>query len=86
MKSKGTNIARASTRGGYDRPLASAGTLGTHRLTEALKHAFAMRMNLGDPETPGGLPDLTAAVDDMLSPEFNARLRQATSDNATKVR
>ena len=51
---------------GYDRPLASAGALGTHRLTEALKHAFAMRMNLGDPETPGGIPGLAQALEDML--------------------
>jgi gamma-glutamyltranspeptidase/glutathione hydrolase/leukotriene-C4 hydrolase len=65
-------------------PLASAGTMGTHRLTEALKHAFAMRMNLGDPETAGGLPNLTSAMADMLSPEFNARLRGETSDDATK--
>ena len=85
---------------GYDVPLASAGVLGTHRLTEALKHAFAMRMNLGDPEFltgvgagaggvgggggGAGLSNLDAAVRDMLSPEFNAQLRRETLDNATR--
>jgi gamma-glutamyltranspeptidase/glutathione hydrolase/leukotriene-C4 hydrolase len=68
--------------GGYARPLSSPGTLGTHRLAEAFKNAFAMRMNLGDPEA--ALPNLAAALADMLSPSFNAELRAATLDNATR--
>jgi hypothetical protein len=41
-----------------------------------------MRMNLGDPEA--ALPNLAAALADMLSPSFNAELRAATLDNATR--
>lgn len=33
---------------GFEQPLASSGTLGMHRLVEAMKHAFALRMNLGE--------------------------------------
>lgn len=66
---------------GYDLPLASAGTLGTHRTAEAFKHAFAMRMNLGDPDS--ATPDMTAALNDMLSPTFNAELRSMTKDDRT---
>ena len=73
---------------GYARPLASApdGSLGTHRLVEAFKHAFAMRMNLGDPEVPpppGVVSNISGAVRDMLSPAFNAALRAMTLDDAT---
>ena len=74
---------------GYARPLASApdGALGTHRLVEAFKHAFAMRMNLGDPEVPppntSNVPNISGAVRDMLSPAFNAALRAMTKDDAT---
>ena len=73
---------------GYARPLASApdGSLGTHRLVEAFKHAFAMRMNLGDPEVPpppGVVSNISGAVRDMLSPAFNAALRAMTKDDAT---
>lgn len=34
-------------RAGFEQPLAGAGSLGVHRLVESLKHAFALRMNLG---------------------------------------
>lgn len=37
---------------GFEQPLAGSGALGMHRLVEAMKHAFALRMNLG------GLPSL----------------------------
>lgn len=33
---------------GYERPLAGSGSLGVHRTVEALKHAFALRMSLGE--------------------------------------
>jgi gamma-glutamyltranspeptidase/glutathione hydrolase/leukotriene-C4 hydrolase len=36
--------------GSGNKPLASAGPLGTHRTVEAFKHAFALRMSLGDPD------------------------------------
>ena len=76
--------------GGYDLPLAAfAGTsesapgttsLGAHRTVEAFKHAFAMRMNLGDPDY---WPNVTAVLEDMLSPTFNSQLRAATRDDST---
>lgn len=34
---------------GFPLPLASSGPLGVHRTIEAMKHAFAMRMGIGDP-------------------------------------
>ena len=51
------------------------------RTAEAFKHAFAMRMNLGDPDS--ATPDMTAALNDMLSPTFNAELRSMTKDDRT---
>lgn len=33
---------------GYEQPLAGSGSVGVHRMTEALKHAFALRMSLGE--------------------------------------
>jgi hypothetical protein len=42
---------------GFERPLASSGSVGVHRTVEALKHAFALRMSLGE-----GRWGFTAAV------------------------
>ncbi|CAI5461697.1 unnamed protein product [Closterium sp. Yama58-4] len=64
---------------GYELPLASAGVLGLHRVVESLKHAFAMRMHLGDP----AFVNVTDVIRDMLSDEFAARLRSAIHDNMT---
>ncbi len=36
------------TSAGYEQPLAGSGSVGVHRMTEALKHAFALRMSLGE--------------------------------------
>ena len=68
---------------GFDRPLVRSGGLGAHRTVEAFKHAFAMRMNLGDPEADWPGKNVSGALADMLSPEFNARLRAMTRDDAT---
>lgn len=46
---------------GFEQPLAGSGSLGTHRIVEALKHAFALRMNLGEAWGLEALP-LTAAA------------------------
>ena len=64
---------------GYDLRLPAAGTLGTHRIVEAMKHAFALRMNLGDPGPDPAAPyvNVTEVLDAMLSPEFAASLRRA---------
>ncbi|KAK2651692.1 hypothetical protein Ddye_011548 [Dipteronia dyeriana] len=53
--------------------------LGIHRQIEALKHVFAVRMNLGDPE----FVDLSKVLSDMLSPKFAATLKNAINDSKT---
>ena len=72
---------------GYQTPLAFTQGLQAHRLVEALKHAFALRHNFGDPGTcppPADsaadtcFGDLTALLADMMSPEFAVTLRLAT--------
>ena len=64
---------------GYDLRLPAAGTLGTHRIVEAMKHAFALRMNLGDPGPDRNQPfvNVTDVLDAMLSPAFADQLRCA---------
>ncbi|KAI3908736.1 hypothetical protein MKW98_029286 [Papaver atlanticum] len=53
--------------------------LGLHRLVEALKHMFAIRMNLGDPK----FVNTTQYESEMLSPSFAAMLRDKILDNTT---
>lgn len=53
--------------------------LGLHRLIEAFKHMFAVRMNLGDPD----FVDVTESVSAMLSPSFAEKIRQKIFDNTT---
>jgi len=78
--SGGATVLQALTfLAGYLEPFAGAGLVRYHRLVEAMKHAFALRMSLGDPAFVG---DVDGVVADAVSPEFNARLREATSDDA----
>ncbi|CAK9185147.1 unnamed protein product [Ilex paraguariensis] len=63
----------------YGLPLNVSGPLGIHRHIEALKHAFAMRMNLGDPD----FVNVKEVLSDMLSTNFASGLKQTTSDNVT---
>ena len=42
------------------------GNLGTRRVIEALKHMFAIRMNLGDPN----FKNVSETIFEMLSPSF----------------
>ncbi|KAK3238347.1 hypothetical protein CYMTET_51636, partial [Cymbomonas tetramitiformis] len=67
---------------GYALPLAADVALAAHRLVEAFKHAFALRMNLGDPSF---LPPELArdSLRDMLDPDFAASVRANTSDDST---
>lgn len=63
----------------YGNRHAAEGPLGLHRLVEALKHMFAIRMNLGDPE----FVDVSRTVTDMLSPSFAKRVQKRIFDNTT---
>ena len=63
----------------YGAPSGISGPLGIHREIEALKHAFAVRMNLGDPD----FINVTEVVSDMLSPKFADTLKKTIYDNMT---
>ncbi|VVA10433.1 PREDICTED: gamma-glutamyltranspeptidase [Prunus dulcis] len=58
---------------------AAKGDLGLHRLIEALKHMFAVRMNLGDP----AFVDTSKYASDMLSSSFAKKIQQKIFDNTT---
>mmetsp|Transcript_460 Transcript_460/g.783 ORF Transcript_460/g.783 Transcript_460/m.783 type:complete len:808 (+) Transcript_460:229-2652(+) len=65
---------------GYKNPYASfAHTLSVHRLVEALKHVFAIRMSMSDPDF---FPNVTAsAVQDLITGTFMEKLRKKTLDD-----
>ena len=63
----------------YAVPLGVSGPLGFHREIEALKHVFAVRMNLGDPD----FVDVSKVLADMLSPKFAKELKKQINDNMT---
>uniref|UniRef100_A0A0E0PA17 Glutathione hydrolase n=1 Tax=Oryza rufipogon TaxID=4529 RepID=A0A0E0PA17_ORYRU len=63
----------------YGLPAGFSGSLGIHRLIESLKHYFAIRMNLGDPE----FVNVNEVVSDMMSPKFAADLKKTIYDNTT---
>lgn len=63
----------------YELPSGLSGALGIHREIEALKHVFAVRMNLGDPD----FVNITEVLSDMLSTKFARVLRKDINDNRT---
>lgn len=63
----------------YGIPSGASGSLGIHREIEALKHAFAVRMNLGDPD----FVDVSKVLSDMLSLKFAKELKKTINDNKT---
>jgi gamma-glutamyltranspeptidase / glutathione hydrolase / leukotriene-C4 hydrolase len=69
--------------GGYDLPLAGSGSLGIHRAAEAMKHAFALRMSLGDPGSGESslVPHLKELLADMQSSEYADSLREMILDD-----
>ncbi|CAA7389655.1 unnamed protein product [Spirodela intermedia] len=69
----------ATILAGYGSPESAAGALGVHRLVESLKHMFAVRMNLGDPD----FVNVTAYVSEMLSSSFAEKIRRRILDDAT---
>jgi gamma-glutamyltranspeptidase len=65
---------------GYKNPYASfADTLSIHRLVEAFKHVFAIRMSLSDPDFFSNVTD--SAVQDLISGSFMEKLRKNTLDD-----
>ncbi|XP_072971592.1 glutathione hydrolase 1-like [Typha angustifolia] len=63
----------------YRIPSGVSGTLGLHRLIESLKHFFAIRMNLGDPD----FVNVSGVLSDMLSVKFAEELKKTIFDNMT---
>uniref|UniRef100_A0A7N2LXC8 Gamma-glutamyl transferase n=1 Tax=Quercus lobata TaxID=97700 RepID=A0A7N2LXC8_QUELO len=63
----------------YAIPSCVSGPLGLHREIEALKHVFAVRMNLGDPD----FVHVSKVLSDMLSPKFAKELKKQIFDNMT---
>ncbi|KAL3136319.1 hypothetical protein ABBQ38_005583 [Trebouxia sp. C0009 RCD-2024] len=64
-------------------PFAGGNALGSHHLVEAMKHAFALRMQLGDPGPDHTFLDLDEVLADMLSTQLASQLQQNISDNST---
>lgn len=56
-------------------PFAGGNALGSHHLVEAMKHAFALRMQLGDPGPDHTFLDLDEVLSDMLSAQFASQLQ-----------
>ncbi|KOM54159.1 hypothetical protein LR48_Vigan10g005100 [Vigna angularis] len=64
----------------YGDPNAARGNLGLHRLIEALRFMFSVRMNLGDPNFVENIDD---TISKMLSPSFAKEIQQMIFDNTT---
>jgi len=77
-----TIIGAARFLAGYESPLASfAETLSAHRLVEAFKHVFAIRMSMSDPAF--NTDSVKDAVKDLTEGSYMADLRKASKDNST---
>ncbi|KAE8688437.1 Gamma-glutamyltranspeptidase 3 [Hibiscus syriacus] len=63
----------------YGSANAAKGDLGLHRLIEALKHMFAERMNLGDPD----FINVTEYVSEMLSISYAKQIQEKIVDDTT---
>lgn len=75
-------IGAARYLAGYSDPLsANADTLTMHRLSEACKHVFAMRMSLSDPAYNTDV--VQDVVDDMVQSSYIEHLRKSSLDNST---
>ncbi|PON32778.1 Gamma-glutamyltranspeptidase [Parasponia andersonii] len=61
----------------YGFPSGISGSIGVHREIEALKHTFAVRMNLGDPD----FVNVSKVLSDMLSLKFAEKLKKDINDN-----
>ncbi|KAL4194108.1 hypothetical protein AMTRI_Chr05g57640 [Amborella trichopoda] len=63
----------------YGSAQALSGSLGLHRMVEAMKYMFAVRPNLGDPD----FVNIEPVVSKMLSQSFARELRQRINDSTT---
>lgn len=63
----------------YGSPEAAKGSLGVHRLIEALKHMTAISMNLGDPD----FVNITQPLSKMLSPSYAKKIQEKIVDDKT---
>lgn len=72
---------------GFDLPLAGSGIVGIHRQIEALKHAFALRMSMGDPGPAGAswkVPHLDKILADISSEKYIESLRSLIMDDTVR--
>ncbi|OEU07849.1 gamma-glutamyltransferase [Fragilariopsis cylindrus CCMP1102] len=66
---------------GYQTPFAAnADTLSKHRMVEAMRHVFSIRMSLSDPAYSNSTID---AVNDLIRGDYMDTLRAITKDNDT---
>ncbi|XP_011006432.1 PREDICTED: gamma-glutamyltranspeptidase 3-like isoform X1 [Populus euphratica] len=63
----------------YGSSKAAVGNLGLHRLIEAMKHMFAVRMNLGDP----AFVNTAKYMSEMLSQSYAGKIQKMIVDNTT---
>ena len=75
-------VGAARFLAGFSSPLASfPDTLSVHRMVEACKHVFSIRMSLSDPAFDNDT--VIDAVNDMVSGPYMEELRKITRDNET---
>jgi gamma-glutamyltranspeptidase len=78
----GTVIGAARFLSGYATPFVSfADTLSKHRMVEALRHAFAIRMSLSDPAFQTNVT--MDATNDLVHGPYMEKLRKISHDNDT---
>ena len=65
----------------YLQPASSVGHLYDHRLVEAMKHGFAIRLSLGDPD----FVNTTGPISALLNKTFMAELEKMTSESVRGV-
>uniref|UniRef100_A0A7S4RHQ9 Gamma-glutamyltransferase n=1 Tax=Ditylum brightwellii TaxID=49249 RepID=A0A7S4RHQ9_9STRA len=77
----GAIIGAARFLSGYATPMSSfADTLSKHRLVEAMKHVFAIRMSLSDPAYNTSVT--VDAINDMTRGSYMEKLRRQTPDGS----
>lgn len=75
-------VGAARFLAGFSSPLASfADTLSVHRMVEACKHVFSIRMSLSDPAFDKDT--VTDAINDLVTGPYMEELRKITRDNET---